>query len=87
MSVFQPVMFSGSLNSIVHDFAAAHDLSDAALADWLEIPPDRLPELAGMQTPAPYTKTFHQDCRAIVVATGCDAWSLGVVLLWTMGKR
>jgi hypothetical protein len=87
MSIFQHVVGSGSLDSILRDFATAHGLSDSALADWLEIGREQLADLGAIPAPAPYSETYLKDCAAIVAATGCDSWSLDVVLLWTMGKR
>jgi hypothetical protein len=87
MSGVETTTYSMSLDHILQAFATAQELSDPALAEWLEMAPDLLPELRTLTTPAPFSETYLQDCMAIVDATGCSAWALEAMLLWTMGKR
>ncbi len=87
MSAFPQAIANGSLDSILRDFAAAHGLSEDKLAEWLEIRREQLAALGALPAPTPYSKTYLQDCATVMAASGCDGWSLNVVLLWTMGKR
>jgi hypothetical protein len=87
MALFHHAVASGSLDFLLDAFAAAHGFSDADLAHWLEVRPEQLTEIGALPAPTPYSKTYLQDCAAIVAATGCDAWALDVALLWTSGKR
>lgn len=87
MSSPRPRMLAEYLADALAQFKCAMDFSDAELAAWLEIAEERLPALACHTLPDPTDRSYPFACQAIARAEGCDAWSLGLLILWAHGRR
>jgi hypothetical protein len=83
----RPRLRAARLDTALEEFKRAMDFADADLAAWLEIAEERLPALGSYPLPDPTDRSYPIACQAIAAMEGCDAWSLGLLVLWAHGRR